>query len=111
MAKKIVSVILVLLFVASSAAPAYCDNAFKKLGRGACNILMCPVEFPSQIADTNKTDGPAAGLTYGVIKGIYWTLVRGVVGVYEVVTFPIPVPCNYRPILTEPEFMFDNMSC
>lgn len=110
MAKKIVSAILILLFVASFAVPAYCDTAIKKFGRGVCNVLTCPAEFPAQIGATNRTDGPMAGLTYGVAKGVLWVLIRGVVGVYEVVTFPIPLPCEYRPILTEPEFMFDDMS-
>ena len=29
---------------------------------------------------------------------------RAVVGAYEVVTFPIPLPSDYEPILTDPEF-------
>ncbi len=110
MAKKIVSAFLILLFIASFAVPGYCDTPIKKFGRGICNVLTCPFEFPAQISATNKSDGPMAGMTYGVAKGVVWVLIRGVVGVYEVVTFPIPCPCEYRAILTEPEFMFDDMN-
>jgi putative exosortase-associated protein (TIGR04073 family) len=110
MAKKIVSAIIVLLLIASFATPGYCDGPIKKLGRGVCNILFCPVELFMQISNVNRCDGPMAGITYGVAKGIVMVLVRGTVGVYETMTFPIPMPSCYRPILTEPEFIFEDMN-
>jgi putative exosortase-associated protein (TIGR04073 family) len=110
MAKKIVAAIVVLLLIASFATPGYCDGPIKKLGRGVCNILTCPFELFLQIASVNKCDGPMAGITYGVGKGLVWVLVRGVVGAYEVVTFPLPLPQCYRPILTDPEFIFEDMN-
>ena len=39
--------------------------------------------------------------TTGVIKGIVGIVVRELVGVYEIVTFPIPVSAGYRPILDD----------
>ena len=30
---------------------------------------------------------------------------RAVVGVYEIATFPIPLPKDYEPIITDPEFI------
>jgi hypothetical protein len=35
--------------------------------------------------------------------------VRAVVGVYEIATFPIPLPKGYGPILKDPEFFFEEM--
>lgn len=95
-----------LLFLSSS---AYCgDNAIKKLGRGVCNIATCPLEIPGQISKANQFDGPMAGLTYGLLKGILMTGVRATVGAYEVLTFPIPFPRYYSPILKDPEFFFED---
>jgi putative exosortase-associated protein (TIGR04073 family) len=110
MAKRIFFVVLILLLVASFAADAYCDTPIKKIGRGICNILTCPLEFVAQIGQVNKSDGPMSAVTYGVAKGVVMVLVRGVVGVYETVTFPLPFPPDYKPILTDPEFVFEDMS-
>ena len=110
MAKKIFCACLVLLLIAGFATAGYCDGPMKKLGRGASNILFSPVELFMQISEVNRCDGPAAGLTYGVAKGIVMVLVRAGVGVYEVVTFPVPLPPCYRPILTEPEYIFEDMN-
>ena len=38
-------------------------------------------------------------------KGIGMTIVRTGAGIYEVVTFPFPIPEDYGPVL-EPEFVF-----
>jgi putative exosortase-associated protein (TIGR04073 family) len=109
MGKRVLSAVLILLLVVSIAAPAYCDTPIKKLGRGVCNILTCPLELFAQMGQVNRSDGPMAAITYGVAKGLVMIGVRGVVGVYETVTFPIPMPADYKPILTDPEFVFEDM--
>jgi len=86
------------------------DGAWKKLGRGMCNMITFPFELPNQISRTNITDGPMAGWTYGLVKGIGMTVFRAGVGVYEVLSFPVPCPEGYKPILTEPEFFFENQN-
>ena len=89
------------------AAPcAVADGALKKLGRGSANICTFPVEIYNQMAKTHDASGPAAAFTWGLAKGIAMMGVRVVVGVYEVATFPFPLPAGYRPILTDPEFFF-----
>ncbi len=86
-----------------------CNNdAWKKLGRGVCNILTFPLEIPAQISKVNITDGPMAALTWGVLKGVGMTGLRALVGVYETITFPMPIPQGYEPILTDPEFFFED---
>jgi|SRR5882724_12661053 len=47
-------------------------------------------------------DNGAAGAAVGVGRGIALTIARELVGVYEFVTFPLPVPRGYRPILDPP---------
>jgi putative exosortase-associated protein (TIGR04073 family) len=46
------------------------------------------------------------GWTVGLGKGLGHTLLRMGTGVYEVVTFPFPLPEGYRPIV-EPEFVWE----
>ena len=105
--KKIFMVFVVIILALSLASPAYCDNMLKKFGRGICNVLTCPFELPEQVKRTNLTDGPMASITWGVLKGVGMIVTRAVVGVYEIVTFPIPCPEEYKPILKDPEFFFE----
>ena len=110
MAKKALLIGLVFALMLSMVTPAYCDNVFKKLGRGISNVITCPFELIAQPSRVNNSDGPTAAFTYGILQGVAMTCFRGVVGVYEIVTFPIPVPKHYGPILTNPEFFFEDMS-
>ena len=87
-----------------------CGDPLKKLGRGVCNAVTFPFEIPNQIQRTNNTDGPMAAYTWGVLKGVGMTALRAVVGVYEIVTFPFPFPEGYKPILTDPEFIFEDQN-
>jgi len=104
MVKKYFIFLLVLVMIFYS-INAYADTPIKKLGRGFCNIVTCPMEFPKGIQDVYDEGGIFAALTWGILKGVFNTGVRAVVGVYEVVTFPIPFPKDYEPILTDPEFI------
>lgn len=86
------------------------NNAMKKLGRGVANVITCPFEIPNQISRINNSDGPYAAFTYGVVKGLVMFVYRGVIGVYETISFPVPFPKCYKPMLTEPEFFFETES-
>ena len=105
--KKIFGILFISLLVIGMASPAYCDDSMKKFGRGVCNILTCPFELFEQVKRVNNSDGPMAAMTYGAVKGIAMVGVRAIVGVFEVATFPIPVPEGYGPILKDPEFFFE----
>jgi len=109
MARRTISIVLIaFLFVAVAAAPGYCDDQLKKLGRGLCNIGTFPFEIFLQASRVNTSDGPMAGATWGLLKGIGMAGTRLAVGVYETVTFPVPMPKDYQPILKDPEFMFED---
>jgi putative exosortase-associated protein (TIGR04073 family) len=77
----------------------------RKFGRGIANITTSAFEIPKSIQESLYDDGPVAAATYGLFDGIFKFVVRTVVGVFEVVTFPIPIPADYAPIV-EPEFLF-----
>ncbi len=108
--KRLVLIAVVAALMISVAAQAsFADgDPLKKLGRGLSNCLTFPIELPNQISKTNNSDGPMAAVTYGLVKGIAMTAFRAVVGVYETLTFPVPVPAGYAPILTDPEFMLES---
>lgn len=79
------------------------QNALRKLGRGCSNLLFGVVEVPNQITKVTSDQGGGAGCTYGVGKGLSRWVAREFVGVYEIVTFPVPMPHGYKPVM-QPEF-------
>ncbi len=83
----------------------WAEDPFTKLGRGVANTLTGWVEIPKNIYSTSVEDNAFSGLTLGLAKGIGMTFVRTGTGIYEVVTFPAPLPEDYKPVL-EPEYVF-----
>ncbi len=107
MIKRYFAILGILFIVIGISAPGYCDDSVKKLGRGVCNMITFPFEILEQVKRTNNSDGPLAAMTYGLLKGGVMSAARAAVGVYETATFLIPLPRNYAPILTDPEFFFE----
>ena len=103
--KKIV--VLISLIAILFASSAYADTPLKKLGRGMANIITCPIEIPYRIGRANEESGPFAAFTWGVLDGFFRTAARMLVGGYEVITFPLPFPSDYRPIIDDPEFFLE----
>ncbi len=92
-------------------ADSYDDCAgspMKKLGRGLANCITFPLEVPYRMGKVNVTDGPFASCTYGLLKGLGMAGLRAGAGIYEIVTFPMPCPADYAPVLTDPEYMFED---
>ena len=106
--KKIFLVFLCLQFlVILGLNPAYAqDNAFSKLGRGAANTLTGWIEIPKNVYEISSKDHPLKGISLGLIKGLGLGIVRTAVGLYEVVTFPFPIPEHYGPII-KPEYVIE----
>ncbi len=103
--KKIISLSLILLLMISFAAPAYSDGPLKKLGRGIWNLLTFPFEVPNRMTEANKRAGCYESVTYGLWEGLCMACFRAAMGAYEVVTFPVPLPDRYEPILKDPEYL------
>ena len=64
------------------------------------------MEIPKKVILISKNDNPLLGLTWGWVKGAAVGLLRTAAGVYETVTFPIPAPADYEPMVN-PEFVFE----
>ena len=75
-----------------------CAGPEKKLGRGFNNVTEFARmgEIRRSVEQSYLFDGPSSAYTSGVIRGFNRSVVRTVVGAYEIVTFPIP---SYDPIL------------
>ena len=100
------SLVAVMAFVAITLTTVcFASDPFTKLGRGVANTLTGWVELPKNIYNTSVQDNAFAGLTLGLAKGAGMSLVRTGAGIYEIATFPFPLPQDYRPIL-EPEYVF-----
>jgi len=76
-----------------------CAGPEKKLGRGLNNVgeVVRWGEFRRSREQAGIWHGPAAANGVGTIRGINRSLARIGVGIYEVVTCPIP---SYDPVLT-----------
>jgi putative exosortase-associated protein (TIGR04073 family) len=85
-------------FLAAPSA-ARADNPATKFGRGLSNIALGWMEIPAQIVREDERNGPFYAASIGFARGLGYFVTREVVGVYEVVTFPAPVPRGYRAIL------------
>jgi putative exosortase-associated protein (TIGR04073 family) len=105
---------LVVVFCLALSNMAFAEGAggimesgpMKKLGRGVLDIADAFVEIPGTMMRVGKEDGAAAGMTTGLVEGIFNTVKRALAGIWEVGTFIIPIPEKYEPIdLEDPKFL------
>jgi len=111
-AKRFMLLAIVAMFLpfgamADTDDPPQGQNALRKFGRGMANLLFGIAEVPNQITKVNSEHGGGAAVTYGVGKGFLRWFGRELAGVYDIVTFPVPLPKGYKPIM-QPEFPNDD---
>ncbi len=91
-----------------SCQTCFAGDALRKCGRGVSNILFGWVDIPAEMNRVKAAPGntsEAGSLIVGSLKGIFKMMGRMAAGVYEVCTFPIPVPAQYDPVV-DPEFVW-----
>jgi len=106
MKKITICICIIALFLSSSFA--YAGTPMEKIKRGAMNIISCPFELGNGMMQANEQDGIGSAYTWGIVNGVLRVGLRAIVGVYELVTFPIPIPKDYAPIMTDPEYFFES---
>ena len=90
----------------SLAAPdAHAQSAARKFGRGLAGMTCGFLELPGNLVQETRKQG-AVGVPIGLAYGVGMIVVRELVGVYEFVTAPFPVPAGFQPIL-RPEFPWE----
>jgi len=90
----VVPAVLLSLLVAGCAGPE------KKLGRGMANFAEITrwSEFNRSMEQHGLRDGADVGMATGAAEGVPRVFARTGLGIYEVLTFPIP---PYHPIMTK----------
>lgn len=102
--RKITILLVAMLILNMVTSFAFADNAGDKLGRGIADVVTSPFELFKGMGDAEDENGIIAGFTTGLLKGVGHFFKRLGVGVYEIVTFPIP---KYTSILTDPEYFLE----
>ena len=99
LALSLVACVILNLF---SVPGARAQTAADKFGRGLAGMTCGFLEIPGNIVKETHAKG-AVGFPIGLAYGLGMTVTRELVGVYEFVTAPFPVPAGFRPILS-PEY-------
>jgi putative exosortase-associated protein (TIGR04073 family) len=88
-----------LLAVMAALFAAGCAGPEAKLGRGVSNTyeIVRWGDMRRCIEQTTVFDSPSTGYTTGVIRGFDHSIARTGIGLYEIVTFPLP---PYHPVAT-----------
>ncbi len=104
---RIVAALVVLsLLLLPGAALAKKYTAARKAGRGLAAMTTSFLEVPGNIVQESRRTNMARGFTLGFAMGLGKIVVRTLVGVYEFVSCPFPVPEGFKPLI-EPEFPWD----
>ncbi|MGX2042243.1 exosortase system-associated protein, TIGR04073 family [Methylocaldum sp. MU1018] len=105
--KKARSLILAasLALVSLTAPDAQAQTAAQKFGRGLAGMTTGFLELPGNIVKETRRQG-AIGVPIGLAYGVGMIVTRELVGVYEFLTAPFPIPAGFRPIL-RPEYPWD----
>jgi putative exosortase-associated protein (TIGR04073 family) len=90
----------------ATVAPAQEMTATRKFGRGLAGLTLGVLELPGNIAQEWRNDGPLSGLTIGFIMGLAKIPARTLVGAYELVSAPFPLPAGYEAPLA-PEYPWE----
>ena len=79
---------------------AYTNNVENKFGRGMANTteIVRGGEFRRSMEQTGLFEGPDSAYSVGFVHGVNRTLGRTGIGVFEVVTAPIP---PFHPLFTD----------
>jgi putative exosortase-associated protein (TIGR04073 family) len=101
----------------SAALPAYAQYTVEKkdfpgkrqltkLARGLANIFSGWAEIPKEIYTQSKESETLGGIVFaGPVIGAGKALARTATGFFETVTFFLPIPEDYAPII-EPDYVF-----
>ena len=80
----------------------------RKLQRGFLNVALSPIEISHELSKEVRNDTFPPSWVAGLGRGSIYAVGRALVGVYEMVTFPLPYPANYKPVL-QPEFTWQHL--
>ena len=115
-AKQVVGLLMVIVLL-STALPAYAQyqvekkdfpgkRQLTKLGRGLANIFGGLAEIPKEIYQRSRDSETLGAIVFTApVVGVAKAVGRTSVGFFETLTFFLPIPEDYGPII-EPEYVF-----
>lgn len=109
--KKLLLLAAVLLVSQSAfAVETESSGPLRKLQRGFVNIALSPMEISTELAKekNDNADQMLPSWMSGSVRGVAFMGGRALAGVYDIVTFPIPLPKEYGP-LVQPEFPWEHL--
>jgi len=104
-ALAVVAVLVIVTLPNAYAHKATSHTSAQKFGRGLAAMTTGFLEIPGNIVKETKAQG-AIGFPIGLATGLGMTVTRELVGVYEFISAPFPVPAGFQPIL-QPEYPWD----
>ncbi|MBI5685062.1 MAG: exosortase system-associated protein, TIGR04073 family [Verrucomicrobia bacterium] len=97
--RKLIGVVVAAAALVCFSSPnASAETMWDKLKRGFVNTVSGCVEIPGCIYDVCNREGGLVGSTWGTVKGVGLAPVRTMVGIFEIITFPIPTN-DYQPVM------------
>ena len=110
--KKLSLALSLLVLISQPCFSAEVETAgfLRKLQRGFLNIVLSPMEVSTALAQEkseNYEQMPPSWMS-GILRGTALMGGRALVGVYEIATFPFPIPKNYEPVM-KPEFTWEKL--
>ncbi|MFA5167684.1 MAG: exosortase system-associated protein, TIGR04073 family [Candidatus Omnitrophota bacterium] len=81
----------------------------RKLQRGFLNVALSPIEISNELSKEVRNDTFPPSWVAGLGRGSIYTVGRALVGIYEMLTFLVPYPAHYKPVLF-PEFEWEHLS-
>ena len=103
---KSLLVLFALFFFSPQAAMAedYSDKVGHKLTYGVANAATGFLEIPKTMMVDSQSNGPAYGMTFGLIKGFWNAVFRTGFGIFDAATFMIPTKTLASPELIWEDF-------
>ena len=110
MKKLLILAVILLISQPCFSAEVETAGLLRKLQRGFLNIVLSPMEISTALAQEkseNYEQMPPSWMP-GILRGTALMGGRALVGVYEIATFPFPIPKNYEPVV-KPEFAWEKL--
>src|SRR5438552_18609460 len=82
------------------ASPAGAQTAPRKFVRGLAGMTTSVLEVPGNIVAESRARGYGEGIPLGSAKGLGMIIPRTLVGLWEFLSAPFPLPAGHQPILS-----------
>jgi len=107
--KLMAGFILIISLFFSGVPDAQAGTRTEKFSRGLTNMITAPFELfrqPGVLQEEHDYNVPMS-LVGGLFTSVYAIIARELAGIYEVLSFPIEAPENFRSVI-DPPTIFDS---